>query len=55
MILIMAGYGGNEGFVQALGRRLARGPGFIREVSVDIGDPDVSSSPMATDLAQGQD
>jgi predicted transcriptional regulator len=26
-----------EGFVQALGRRLAKGPGFIREVSLDIG------------------
>jgi hypothetical protein len=26
-----------EGFLQALGRRLAEGPGFIREVSLDIG------------------
>jgi Ribbon-helix-helix protein, copG family len=26
-----------DGFVQALGRRLAKGPGFIREVSLDIG------------------
>ncbi len=25
-----------EGFLQALGRRLAKGPGFIREVSLDI-------------------
>jgi hypothetical protein len=26
-----------EGFMQALGRRLAKGPSFIREVSFDIG------------------
>jgi hypothetical protein len=26
-----------ESFLQALGRRLAKGPGFIREVSSDIG------------------
>ena len=26
-----------EGFVQALGRRLSKGPSFIREVSLDIG------------------
>ena len=26
-----------EGFMQALGRRLAKGPSFIREVSLDIG------------------
>jgi predicted transcriptional regulator len=25
-----------EGFLQALGRRLSKGPGFIREVSLDI-------------------
>ncbi len=28
-----------EGFMQALGRRLAKGPGFIREVSLDIRPP----------------
>jgi hypothetical protein len=28
-----------EGFVQALGRRLSKGPSFIREVSLDIGTP----------------
>jgi predicted transcriptional regulator len=28
-----------EGFLQALGRRLAKGPSFIREVSLDIGIP----------------
>jgi predicted transcriptional regulator len=28
-----------EGFLQALGRRLAKGSGFIREVSLDIGSP----------------
>jgi hypothetical protein len=26
-----------EGFLQALGRRLAKGPSFIREVSLDVG------------------
>lgn len=28
-----------EGFLQALGRRLSKGPSFIREVSLDIGSP----------------
>jgi len=28
-----------EGFVQALGRRLAKGPGFVQEVSLDIRSP----------------
>ena len=28
-----------EGFMQALGRRLAKGPGFIQEVSLDIRSP----------------
>lgn len=28
-----------EGFMHALGRRLAKGPGFIREVSLDIRSP----------------
>jgi hypothetical protein len=32
-----------EGFMQALGRRLSKGPGFIREVSVDVGEPGVDS------------
>jgi hypothetical protein len=33
-----------EGFVQALGRRLAKGPHFIREVSLDIGSPESTQS-----------
>ena len=33
-----------EGFVQALGRRLAKGPGFVREVSLDIRSADFSKS-----------
>ena len=33
-----------EGFVQALGRRLSKGPGFIREVSLDIEEKGVSKS-----------
>jgi predicted transcriptional regulator len=32
------------GFMQALGRRLSKGPSFIREVSRDIGEPSVSKS-----------
>jgi predicted transcriptional regulator len=32
------------GFIQALGRRLAKGPGFIREVSLDIGERGASKS-----------
>jgi len=28
-----------QGFMQALGRQLAKGPSFIREVSLDIGAP----------------
>ncbi|VTZ27601.1 hypothetical protein MPC4_340052 [Methylocella tundrae] len=33
-----------DGFMQALGRRLAKGPGFIREVSWDIGESGLSMS-----------
>jgi hypothetical protein len=33
-----------EGFVQALGRRLAKGPHFIREVSLDIGSHESTQS-----------
>jgi hypothetical protein len=33
-----------EGFVQALGRRLAKGPSFIREVSLDIGSTGATQS-----------
>ncbi len=36
-----------EGFVQALGRRLAKGPGFIREVSLDIEVPEAATSSEA--------
>jgi predicted transcriptional regulator len=38
-----------EGFLQALGRRLAKGPSFIREVSLDIGEPSVSNTQMGED------
>ena len=41
-----------ERFMQALGRRLAKGPGFIREVSLDIGVPGVSKSEIGEDSAQ---
>jgi predicted transcriptional regulator len=41
-----------EGFMQALGRRLAKGPGFIREVSLDIGEPGASKSREGEDLAK---
>jgi hypothetical protein len=33
-----------EGFMQALGRRLAKGLSFIREVSLDIGSPGSTQS-----------
>jgi hypothetical protein len=33
-----------EGFMQALSRRLAKGPSFIREVSLDIGSPGSTQS-----------
>ena len=33
-----------EGFMQALGRRLAKGPSFIQEVSLDIPSPGFSTS-----------
>jgi predicted transcriptional regulator len=40
-----------DGFMQALGRRLAKGPGFIREVSFDIRSPDFSESETGEDSA----
>ncbi len=40
-----------EGFLQALGRRLAKG-GFIQEVSLDIGEPGASKSREGEDLAK---
>jgi hypothetical protein len=39
----------HEEFMQALGRRLAKGPGFIQEVSQDIGKPAVSNSGIGED------
>jgi predicted transcriptional regulator len=47
------GAGRYEGFLQALGRRLAKGPGFIQEISLDIGEPSVSKSREGEDLAKG--
>jgi predicted transcriptional regulator len=44
-----------EGFLQALGRRLAKGPSFIREVSLDIGEPSVSNTQMGEDLARNSE
>jgi hypothetical protein len=41
-----------EAFLQALGRRLAKGPGLIREVSLDIGEPGASKSRQGEDLAK---
>jgi len=41
-----------EGFMQALGRRLAKGPGFIWEVSLDIGEPGASKSNLGENLAK---
>jgi predicted transcriptional regulator len=41
-----------EGFMQALGRRLAKGPGFIREVSLDIRSSGHSSSESGEETAQ---
>ena len=40
-----------ESFLQALGRRLAKGPGFIREVSLDIRSPGFSKSELGEDSA----
>jgi hypothetical protein len=39
----------HEGFMQVLGRRLAKGPGFIQEVSQDIGKSAVSNSGIGED------
>jgi len=44
-----------EGFLQALGRRLAKGPGFIREVSLDIGSPVSTQSENDKDPTQGSE
>jgi len=44
-----------EGFLQALGRRLAKGPGFIREVSLDIGSPVSTQSENDKELTQGSE
>ena len=39
-----------EGFMQALGRRLAKGPSFIQEVSLDIPSPGFSTSEIGEDF-----
>jgi hypothetical protein len=39
-----------EGFLKALGRRLAKGPGFVREMSRDIGELGASKSWKVEDL-----
>ena len=41
-----------EGFMQALGRRLAKGPSFIREVSLDIGSPGSTQNENVTEPTQ---
>lgn len=41
-----------EGFVQALGRRLAKGPGFIREVSLDIRPPESTQAESEKEVRQ---
>jgi hypothetical protein len=41
-----------EGFLQALGRRLAKGPVFIRELSLDIGESGASKSRDREDLTK---
>ncbi|MGH6847036.1 MAG: CopG family transcriptional regulator, partial [Methylocella sp.] len=41
-----------ESFLQALGRRLAKGPGFIQEVSSDIRSPGFSKSEIGKQPAQ---
>ncbi len=38
-----------ESFLQALGRRLSKGPGFIREVSLDVGEVGVSKSAIGNE------
>jgi predicted transcriptional regulator len=40
-----------EGFVQALGRRLAKGPGFIKEVTLDVRSPGFSKFEIGEDSA----
>jgi predicted transcriptional regulator len=44
-----------EGFMQALGRRLAKGPSFIQEVSLDIGSPVSTQSENDTEPTQGSE
>jgi predicted transcriptional regulator len=44
-----------EGFLQALGRRLAKGPGFIREVSLDIRNPESKESEGAMEPTQSSE
>ncbi|MCI0600248.1 MAG: CopG family transcriptional regulator [Beijerinckiaceae bacterium] len=41
-----------ESFIQALGRRLAKGPSFIREISLEIEATGLSRSENAEDPAQ---
>jgi predicted transcriptional regulator len=43
-----------EGFLQVLARRLAKGPGFIREVSLDIGSPGSTQSETETGIEPKQ-
>jgi hypothetical protein len=38
-----------ESFIQALGRRLSKGPGFNREVSLEIEEKGVSKSETGTE------
>ena len=40
-----------EGFVEALGRRLSRGPSFLREVSFDIERSNHNETPIEEDRA----
>jgi predicted transcriptional regulator len=44
-----------EGFMQALGRRLAKGPSFIQEVSLDIGSPVSTQSENDKEPTQGSE
>jgi predicted transcriptional regulator len=41
-----------EGFVQALGHRLAKGPGFVKEVTLDVRSPGFSNSEIGEDSTQ---
>jgi len=44
-----------EGFVQALGRRLSKGPSFIREVSMDIGYTGATQSETEVEPTQSSE